>query len=60
MPCSLEWSIAIKRAFSRVDKKMICGMTNNENASTNRFPVDRINDEAAEDIDPQIPPRVYP
>jgi hypothetical protein len=25
---------------------------NNENASANRFPVDRINDEAAEDIDP--------
>jgi hypothetical protein len=30
--------------------------TNNENASANRFPVDRINDEAAEYIDPQIPP----
>ena len=29
---------------------------NNENASANQFPVDRINDEAAEDIDPQIPP----
>ena len=29
---------------------------NNENASANRFSVDRINDEAAEDIDPQIPP----
>ncbi len=29
---------------------------NNENASANRLPVDRINDEAAEDIDPQIPP----
>ena len=30
--------------------------TNNENASAHRFSVYRINDEAAEDIDPQIPP----
>jgi hypothetical protein len=29
---------------------------NNENASAQRFPVDRINDKAAEYIDPQIPP----
>ena len=29
---------------------------NNENASTNQFPVDSINDEMAEDIDPQFPP----
>ena len=29
---------------------------NNENASTHRSPIDRINDEAAKDIDPQIPP----
>ncbi len=31
-------------------------VTNNENASAHRFPVDRIKDEVAEDIDPQIPP----
>jgi hypothetical protein len=29
---------------------------NNENTCAHRFPVDRINDEVAEDIDPQIPP----
>jgi len=29
---------------------------NNENVSANRFPVDSINDEAAEDINPQFPP----
>ena len=29
---------------------------NNENTSANQFPVDSINDEAAEDINPQIPP----
>ena len=29
---------------------------NNDNASANRFPVDSINDEAAEDINLQIPP----
>ena len=29
---------------------------NNENASAHRFPVDHINHELAEDINPQIPP----
>ena len=37
-------------------ENFLWNVTNNENTSAYRFPIDHINYEAAEDIDPQIPP----